>query len=293
MPKRKKILIPGATGMLGHKLLQKLSGQFQVWGTVRGDITKYREYPALKDAALIPDAIAEDMNSVARSLDLVRPDVVVNCIGVIKQLDEARNPLVAIRLNAMLPHQLAELCRERGIRFIHFSTDCVFSGRQGCYSEQDVPDPDDLYGRSKLLGEVEGPNVLTLRTSIIGHELVSAVSLVDWFLSQTGRIKGYACAIYSGFPTVEMARILADVVIPNSSLNGIYHVSSQPISKFELLTAIAKKYGKEIEIIRDDEVKIDRSLDSTRFSQATGYIAPRWDELIIEMHRDYLAAQSR
>jgi dTDP-4-dehydrorhamnose reductase len=290
MSQSKKILVLGATGMLGHKLVQKLSGRFEVTGTVRGDPVKYRNVPALAAATLLPRVLVEDLASFVRAMDAACPDVVINCIGLIKQYKDAKNPLLSIRLNAMLPHYLSEICGDRGVRLIHFSTDCVFSGNKGGYMEEDFPDASDIYGRTKLLGEVGGSNQLTIRTSIIGHELSSAVSLIDWFLTQTDPVKGYASAVYSGFPTVEMARILMDYVIPNDSLEGLYHVASSPISKYELLTLVAKQYRKIIEIIPDDEVKIDRSLDSTKFSRITGYVAPGWGELIARMHHDYLAS---
>ncbi|MNR07592.1 dTDP-4-dehydrorhamnose reductase [compost metagenome] len=226
-----------------------------------------------------------DQDALIRALEHVRPDVVINCIGLIKQLSDANDPLVALPINAMLPHRLARLCGLLGARLIHVSTDCVFAGTKGMYLERDPSDAEDLYGKSKFIGELHDvPHAITLRTSIIGHELGSNYALVDWFLSQKGPVKGYAKAIFSGLPTVELARVMKDFVIPASQLSGLYHVSVEPIDKLSLLKLVAEVYGKDIEIIPDDNVCIDRSLDSSAFRDATGYLPPGWDELVKVMH---------
>jgi dTDP-4-dehydrorhamnose reductase len=215
----------------------------------------------------------------------VRPDVVINCVGVVKQLSAAKDPLVSIALNALFPHRLAELCAVAGARLVHISTDCVFDGRKGDYTESDPSNAEDLYGKSKFLGEVDYSHAVTLRTSIIGHELNSAHSLIDWFLSQPGpSVKGYRKAIYTGLPTVEIARIIRDVVLPDAALCGVWHVASDKVSKYDLLNMVASTYGKVIEIVPDDVVAIDRSMDGSRFSARTGYVAPPWPELVARMH---------
>lgn len=282
-----KILILGATGMLGHTLLRDLSRRdnLSVHATARSkEGLSHWFAPELLERIHAP-VDADDFDSVMRTLEEVRPDVVINCIGVIKQLAGAKDPLACITINALFPHRLAKECGRVGARLIHISTDCVFSGKKGMYMESDFPDCDDLYGRTKLLGEVDYPHAVTLRTSIIGHELNSCVSLIDWFLAQTGMVKGFARAIYSGFPTVEMARIIADVVIPRPELCGLYHVSSEPISKYDLLCLVREQYGKDIEIVPDHDFLCDRSLDSSRFRAATGYVPPAWVELVELMYR--------
>jgi dTDP-4-dehydrorhamnose reductase len=210
----------------------------------------------------------------------VRPGVVVNCIGLVKQLAAADDPLQALPINSLLPHRLAWLCSLIGARLVHISTDCVFNGRKGGYRETDPSDAEDLYGRSKFLGEVAYSHTITLRTSIIAHGLVA------WFLSQNGRVKGYRRAIFSGLPTVELSRVVRDVVLPRSDLAGLYHVAAAPIAKFDLLTIVAAAYGTDAVIDPDDSVVIDRSLDAGRFRQATGYVAPPWPELVARM-RDF------
>jgi dTDP-4-dehydrorhamnose reductase len=225
----------------------------------------------------------ENVDSLTHLFAVVHPDVVINCIGLVKQLAEADAPLIAIPINSLLPHRLARLCELAGARLVHMSTDCVFSGEKGMYTEADAADAKDLYGRSKYLGEVDYPHAITLRTSIIGHELDGARSLIGWFLAQEGSVKGYRRAIFSGLPTVEIARVIRDHVISHPDLHGIYHVSAEPINKFDLLTLVAQTYGKAIDISADDQLVIDRSLDSTRFRQATGFKPKPWPELVRSM----------
>jgi dTDP-4-dehydrorhamnose reductase len=214
--------------------------------------------------------------------------VVVNCIGLVKQIAAAKDPLLSIYINALYPYSLAQICQSAGSRLIHISNDCVFDGKKGNYIEKDASNADDLYGRTKYLGEVSYPtHCVTLRTSIIGHELKRKQGLLEWFLSQEKSVKGYTKAIYSGFPTVEMAKIICDFVIPQKNLNGIYHISSEPISKYKLLKMIAEKYGKKINIEADDKFVCDRSLDSTLFRKKTGYIPPPWLELVDNMYKHY------
>lgn len=281
-----KILILGATGMLGSAAyrLYAQSPAIHVVGTVRGSSTpaSFVQHPTAEIAGGVD---ISDFDRVTRVFGAVRPDVVLNCIGVVKQLDAAKDPLVSIAINALLPHRLAELCAASGVRLVHVSTDCVFSGNIGRYKETDTSDAYDLYGRTKYLGEVDYPHAVTLRTSIIGHEIDSNVSLVDWFLSQRGpTVKGYRRAIYTGLPTVELARIVRDIVVPRRDLRGVWHVASAPINKFELLQLIARQYGKAIEILPDDAVAIDRSMDGTRFRTETGYVAAAWPQLVAQMH---------
>uniref|UniRef100_UPI0035B44EF9 dTDP-4-dehydrorhamnose reductase family protein n=1 Tax=Hylemonella sp. TaxID=2066020 RepID=UPI0035B44EF9 len=280
-----KVLVLGASGMLGNAVMRVLSEDkgWQVFGTVRSGAA-FRHFPPDIAASLVAGVDVEDQDALVRVFASVRPDVVINCIGLIKQLADGDDPLLALPINAMLPHRLARLCELAGSRLVHVSTDCVFSGSRGAYVEEDVSDALDLYGKSKFLGEVHAAHAITLRTSIIGHELQSARGLVEWFLSQQGRCKGYRRAVFSGLPTVVLAKIIRDVVIPRPELSGLYHVAAAPISKFDLLMLVARQYNKNIEIVPDDAVVIDRSLRADRFQQASGYVADEWPELIKQMH---------
>jgi len=271
--------------MLGNAVL-RLFGQspgYQAFGSVRSS-SALRFLSSNLHPSVIADVDVENIDNLTRLFAVVHPDVVINCVGLVKQLPEADDPLSAILINALLPHRLAQLCEVAGARLVHMGTDCVFSGAKGMYTEADASDAKDLYGRSKYLGEVDYPHAITLRTSIIGHELDGARSLVGWFLSQEGSVKGFKRAIFSGLPTVEIARLIRDHVIPHPDLHGLYHVSTEPINKFDLLTLVANQYGKSIDILPDETFVIDRSLDSTRFRAATGFQPAPWVELIRLMH---------
>ena len=233
---------------------------------------------------LVDGVLVDDFDSVIAAFASTKPTVVINCVGLVKQLAASEDPLSVLPINSLLPHRLARLCAATGARLIHISTDCVFSGKVGNYVESDIADAQDLYGRSKLLGEVASPNAVTLRTSIIGHELHSAHGLVGWFLAQPGTVRGFTNAVFSGLPTVVLAEIVRDQVIPNPELSGVYHVSSAPIDKFQLLTIVAEVYGRSNSIVPDGAVKIDRSLDSTRFRTLTGYKPADWPTLLRRMH---------
>jgi dTDP-4-dehydrorhamnose reductase len=281
-----RVLVLGATGMLGHTVFEHFfaAGDHEVWGTVRNDQAA-RAFSPAEQARLRRGVDVLDEAALTATLDDLAPDVVINCIGVIKQLAAAHDPLVVLPINAMLPHRLARWCAAHQARLIHISTDCVFAGTRGGYTEADRPDTIELYGLSKFIGEVtDQPGALTLRVSIVGHELASHHSLIDWFLSQEGSARGYTRAIFSGLPTIELARLLRTVVLPRPDLHGLYHVSAAAISKCELLQIVARVYGKSIAIVPDDSVIIDRSLNSQRFSEATGYVAPSWPHLVEAMH---------
>ncbi|AMO37804.1 dTDP-4-dehydrorhamnose reductase family protein [Thauera humireducens] len=279
-----RVLVLGASGMLGNAMLRSLSeyGEIQAFGTARSSSIQ-RHFAREISSKIIAGVDVENQDALTHAFAKVKPQVVINCIGVIKQLAAADDPLQALPINAMLPHRLARLCELSGARLVHVSTDCVFAGTKGDYRESDPADAVDLYGRSKHLGEVAYPHTVTLRTSIIGNELSSAHALLGWFLAQEGRVKGYTKAIFSGLPTVELARVVRDVVLPRPELSGLYHVASAPIAKYDLLKLIADVYGRKIEIIPDDSLVINRSLNSERFKDATGYVAPTWPELVKRM----------
>jgi len=281
----RSILVLGATGMLGHAMFRGLAGTTgcRVIGSTRTAAQHHRFSEPLR-SRLVNNVDANNPDSLSKVLDDVRPDVVINCIGLVKQLPGANDPLSAIPVNALLPHRLARLCRPMGARLIHISTDCVFDGTKGNYVETDPPDATDLYGRSKLLGELDCPDAITLRTSIIGPELAGARGLVGWFLSQSGSVKGFRRAIFSGLPTVELTRVVRDFVLPDASLYGLYHVSAAPISKYDLLKIVADVYRCRIDLQPDDALVVDRSLDSSRFRNRTGYQPPAWHDLIRRMH---------
>ncbi len=283
-----RVLVLGATGMLGNALLRVLAASegFMVAGLARSGDGVLRLPPAMQP--LVQAGIdVLDFGKLAEQFARARPNVIINAVGMVKQLAGAKDPAACIELNALLPHRLAALCEHIGARLIQVSTDCVFSGIKGGYTELDMPDPQDLYGRSKLLGEVDLPHAITLRTSIIGHELDEAHShsLIGWFLNQQGTVNAFRNAVFSGLPTVELARVIRDHVLPKPALHGVYHVAAEPISKLDLLLLVAAAYDKKIDLRPCDEPVIDRSLDASRFRCATGYTAPAWPDLVADMAR--------
>ncbi len=282
-----KVLILGGSGMLGHKLWQMASERFDTYATVRQAPTAYARYGFFDPARLQGHVAAEDFDSVTRALATIRPDVTINCIGIVKQAAAAQDPVTSIAINALFPHRLAHLCRAAGSRLIHISTDCVFSGRRGDYAEDDVSDAEDLYGRTKFLGEVSADNCLTLRTSIIGRELESSSGLVEWFLGQEGRrVDGYKRAVFSGFTTLALADIIVRIVTEQPELHGLWQVAAEPINKYDLLSLVKDAYGANIQIEPDETVAIDRSLNAARFRQETGILPTPWTEMIARMRED-------
>ncbi|MGH9948757.1 MAG: dTDP-4-dehydrorhamnose reductase family protein [Pyrinomonadaceae bacterium] len=282
-----KILILGGNGMLGHKLVQTFEKSFEAWTTVRSTYDKVSAFEIFGKDRTIERVDASDFASVAGAIKLAKPDVVVNSIGIVKQKAASKNIEEMLSVNSIFPHKLALLGKQNGFRLITISTDCVFSGSKGNYSENDVADALDLYGQSKRWGEIDEPNCLTIRTSIIGRELLTNHGLVEWMISQKGKsVNGYAKAIFSGFPTTCFADIIVDIVENHQSLSGVYHVSSEPISKFELLNIINDTFKLGVEVKPFSDFEIDRSLDSTGFRNATGFSSQSWSKMIEKMAAD-------
>jgi dTDP-4-dehydrorhamnose reductase len=282
-----RVLILGAAGMLGHKLCQTYRSRYDTWATVRKSSSNYVEYDLLPADHLIGGVDAFNIQTVINAMAIIRPDVVINCIGIIKQLKEAKSPITSITINSLFPHQLHTLCQASGARLIHISTDCVFAGHIGMYTEDDIADAEDLYGRSKYLGEVSGKGGLTLRSSIIGRELSTSSGLIEWFLSNDcGSVKGFRKAIYSGFTTQAMATIIADMIDNHPELSGMYQVSSKPINKYDLLVKVRDAFDANIEIEPYDDFILDRSLDSSLFRSKTSFTPPAWDAMLHEMASD-------
>lgn len=274
-----RVLILGASGMLGHQVWQIFRLRFEAFAAVRR-----RPEPAMFDDPRVQDGVdVADFERIGAIIDDLRPEAIVNCAGAVKQLESGRDPVEAITVNSLGPHVVARFASAAGARLVHISTDCVFSGARGRYSESDNPDPVDLYGRSKLLGEVDAPH-LTLRTSLIGRELHGGHGLVEWFLANRGgSVRGYTKAVFSGVTTMEMARILAAVVERHRDLEGVYHIAAEPISKYDLLMRLNEVFGAGVMIAADDSLVIDRSLDATRFRAMTGLVPPSWDEMLAEL----------
>ena len=279
-----RLLILGGSGMLGHQLWRGLHAQHDTWVTLRRPVADFTAHNLFDEAKAIQVDDITDDTALDQVLGQAKPDAVINCVGLIKQHDEASDEALAMRVNAEFPHRLAKRCGETGARLIHFSTDSVFAGTRGNYTEDDPADATDLYGQSKHRGEVTGPQCVTLRTSVIGHELGTNLALLDWFISQRSQtVNGFKKAIYSGFTTLEMARIIERILTRHPRLSGMWHVASEPISKFDLLQLCREKLGWEGIIEPNDEFVCDRSLNGDRFNEATGYDPPGWKAMISEL----------
>ena len=282
-----RILILGGDGMLGHQLLVYLRQRHEVKVTLRQNLVTYEKFGYFNRENSYDNI---DVRSLERLLEVIiyfKPDVLINAVGIIKQRQAAKESIPSIVVNALLPHRLVILCKGIGARLIHLSTDCIFSGKKGNYQENDAPDAEDLYGRTKFLGEVHDSNCLTLRTSMIGWELShnNGLGLLEWFLAQRGPVKGFTKAIFTGFTTLELSRIIEMMLVKHPGASGVYQVSSEPISKYDLLLLLREKLGHNIEIIPDSSFYCDRSLDSTRFRTQFGYTPSSWPAMIEELHR--------
>ncbi len=279
-----RILILGGDGMLGHQLLKSYTPGHEVRATLRRDLRDYRSYGLFSETN---SYCGIDVRSSDRLLEVLadfRPEAVINAIGIIKQRSESKASVPSLEVNALLPHRLSAMCQALGARLVQLGTDCVFSGYRGMYREEDLPDANDLYGRSKYLGELYDAHCVTLRTSIIGLELARKRSLVEWFLGRTGAIEGYRRAIFSGFTTQEMGRIIERVLLKYPDLSGLWHVAAEPISKYDLLNRLGGKLGrKDVHIDPEEEFQCDRSLDGSRFERETGYHPPSWDTMLDEL----------
>jgi dTDP-4-dehydrorhamnose reductase len=286
-----KLLILGATGMLGSQLLRScLNREMDVCVLVRKKKLLHENFPDLKDDSIYLLDDIKDFGNLEKQIAVIQPQVVVNCIGIVKQSQLANNAFESISINTYLPHLLSQYAARYQFQFIHISTDCVFDGAEGNYSEADDSNAKDLYGKSKYLGEVYTDHAVTLRTSIIGHELtVPTFGLLEWFLGQGNKTNGYTKAIFSGFTTNELSKIILDIVIPQKLTGNVYNVAATPISKYDLLKIMADVYKKDIEIVPSEALVIDRSLNGEKFKSVTGYTAPSWPEMISQMYSDYSA----
>jgi dTDP-4-dehydrorhamnose reductase len=279
-----RVLILGGDGMLGHQMFRHFKERHDVRVTLRLGREAYEAHRLFEQGTTFYGIDARQTAPLLQVIADFHPEAVVNAVGIVKQRSEAKEVIPSLEINSLLPHRLALVCRTVGARLVHFSTDCVFSGRKGNYCETEFSDADDLYGRTKFLGEVSESHCLTLRTAMIGPELSRKTGLLEWFLAQRGQtVKGFTKAIFSGFPTSELARIVERVLVDVPTVHGVYHVAARPISKYDLLTLIRDRLRLPITIERDSTFECDRSLDASRFHRDTGYSPPTWEVMIDDM----------
>jgi len=285
-----KVMVLGGAGMLGHKMFQILRERFAgVFCTICEDLRKppFDRVELLHGEDVIPGVDVTDFPALEAILSAFRPEYLVNCVGVIKQRAEAVSPIPSITINSLLPHKLAQMAAPWGGRVIHFSTDCVFNGKRGGYLEGDFSDAEDLYGKTKFLGEVTTASALTLRTSIIGRELSEHRSLLDWFLSQNhNTVRGYRRVIYSGVTTNHLAELVASIIQEHPGLDGLYQVASEPVSKYDLLCLLREAYRLDLRIEPDDLEVSDRSMRCDRLREAIDYKCPPWPVLVRQLAED-------
>jgi dTDP-4-dehydrorhamnose reductase len=273
--------------MLGHRVWREFHESMDAFAVVRRPYGDYARLGWFEAARVIDGVDVSSDDALERAFGVARPDVVINAVGIVKQRQDASDAVQSIAINALLPHRLAVICGSSGARLIHLSTDCVYTGSRGSYSEADAPDARDLYGRSKLLGEVDSEGCLTIRTSMVGREIGSSRGLIEWFLSRRGEtVKGFTRARFSGLTTAELSRVIRRVAQDHPELRGVWHVAGEQISKYDLLTMVNRVLGLGTTIVADDAFVCDRTLDASRFMHATGYRPPSWAAMIAELAAD-------
>lgn len=278
-----RVLVLGGAGMLGHRVYSYFKKSHTTGVTLRKNPDHYLSWGLFEPDDIVANVDVRDFKQVEAAMAAYRPDAVINCVGITNKGAAATDNVINIEVNALFPHYLAQHCRDLRIQMVHLSTDCVFSGNKGYYREEDSADADDLYGRTKFLGEVDNAFCLTIRTSMIGLGLDNKKGLIEWFLSQDERIRGYQNAIFSGFTTLEIARIIEKILLSGKTVSGPLHVSGEPISKYDLLSRLKAILGLSIDIIPDTDFKCDRSLDSTKFQDAFDYNPPTWGKMLSEL----------
>lgn len=288
-----KVIVLGANGMIGHRLTYDLASfGHEVWAGVRAPNRDLERLKSLTNFNLFCEEKMTDMSALTKHLEKIKPDIILNALGIVKQNPLCQNAEIIYQTNSVFPQQLAMLCEKLKIRFIQLSSDCIFTGKKGNYTELDVPDAEDLYGKSKFLGEIKGmDNVLTIRSSWIGHEMNTKISLLEWFLHSSGTIKGFSNALYTGFTTKEFSLILNQIVFPNKKINGLLHLASPAISKYDLLHLFKKHFKKDIQINTDDALVKNLILDGTQFIKLTGFVPKSWDQMISELANDQLSRE--
>ena len=277
-----RILILGADGMIGHKIAQSLE-DFELILASRKSIS-LKSIGIIKGKMVLHNLITDSLDLL---LDSTTPDIIINCAGITTRRGVEDNIVNTGLLNSELPHKLDSWANLNSKKLIHFSTDCVFSGNRGNYLDNDFADADDIYGKSKALGEVDSPNTLTLRCSMIGRELYNFTELFEWLLkNKNKKIEGYSNTFYSGITTVRMGIILNQILKKNLNLSGIYNISSTPISKFDLLIKLSNAFNLNVEVKQNTNNKSNKVLISEKFTEITGIYPPNWDDLISEFKED-------
>ena len=276
--------------MLGHMAVRVLGEKFQVFGTTRGSNSSVPMLGKFLDQdSWITGINVLNNEEVERVLDIVEPDVVINCVGLVKQKMDNSSYIESIEVNALLPHKLFLLCQKYDSKLIQISTDCVFTCDPGVKSQADHPDAADLYGRTKFMGEVDYGTALTIRTSIVGRQISGQESFFEWVLSQSGKVaNGYVNALYTGLTTFALSNVISEILSNHFSLSGLWQVASEPISKYELMKKLNSELSLDIDIRKETEFQCDRRLNGSPFTKETRIDIPTWDEMIGQFSNDQI-----
>ena len=278
---KKKILVIGASGLIGNAIFHEcLNFKYDVYGTIK---RKNKKYFFKKNSNKIFSNIRiENDKEIVKIIKKIKPNIVINCAAVVKKYIDLYSIKKIFEINSKFPKKLEHLTSMYNFKLIHISTDCVFDGKHGNYSEDDIPNPQDIYGLSKYFGEVKSDNCLTIRTSVIGPELKKSQGLYEWFMKQNGKIKGYKKFIFSGLTSFELSKIIISN-LSNFKLGSIVHISSKPINKFELLKKFKKTFSKKDLVIKEcNKIKINRSLISN-FQKKNNIKISSWNKMLSDM----------
>lgn len=288
-----RILILGGDGMLGHQLYQHLSANHFVKVTLHQDFSHYASHNIFSEQNSFCKIDIRNHQSLEEVFADFKPEAVINAIGLIKHRPSTKDVLLNLEVNALFPHRLSLLCKLIGARLVHMSTDCVFDGRKGGYLESDYTNAEDVYGKTKFLGELHEAHTITLRTSIIGFELNHKQGLMEWVISQKGQVKGFKNATYTGFTTLEMARIIERVLINYPNEFGLFQVASEVINKYELICLMARLFELNLDIIEDENFTCYRHLNGEKFNKTFNYVPPSWYDMIAELAEIYRIKKER
>lgn len=278
-----RVLILGADGMIGHKMAQTFA-KYPI------DLGLNSRYNSKFIRKIFPKAsiFEYDLNKkkIEQLLNYYNPEFIINAVGITIRRGACGDQKTNY-INAILPREIDTWCMSNNKKQIHFSTDCVFSGKKGNYSDFDLTDADDSYGKTKGLGEINSDNTLTIRSSMIGRELFNNTELLEWVVKHKNqKINGFDNAVYSGVTTLWMSKTVYKIIKNLPKLSGIWNVSSRPISKYELIKKINDQFMLNIDIVRDSSFYSNKSLNSNRFFSETNFEIPNWDDMLSELYRD-------
>ena len=279
-----KIIVLGASGLIGSYMFRELSKTFETFGTIRKSKIKYKDIALFKSNKIIDNIDILNLDNLNKLLESLKPNIIVNCIGVTKR-KISDNLLDVIKINSIFPHELVKWGLINSARIIHFSTDCVFNGLTGNYNEKSNTNAFDIYGKTKALGEIQYDNCLTIRSSFIGRELFDKTELLEWVISNNGKkIKGFKKTMYSGVSALFLSKFIKNIINDHIKLNGLFQLSTDiPISKYDLICLIRDCFDLNIEIIPENNKYHCPTLDNSKLKNKMNFEIPSWKEMLVEL----------